>query len=264
MGRAWDEIAGGLADRWYLYAPDHRGHGRSSRPGAYSVELMRDDVLGLMDLLGLDRVSLVGHSLGGVVAHPLAEQSPDRVERLVLEEAPPPFPLGLATPQRPDGPVAFDWAARPAIVGQLNAPDPAWWAEIPQVRAPTLVIAGGVDSHLPQDICPTTGSRKWPPDPLLDAWPQSLWGTGCMPSSRPGSARRSAPFSRLHDDLRVFSAPGVGRPSRGARAIARGSWASARALVPAVGRPGPHAPHMSTPIIHQGRHTPPAARGRRR
>jgi pimeloyl-ACP methyl ester carboxylesterase len=47
--------------------------------------------------------------------------------------------------------VAFDWAARPAIVGQSNAPYPAWWAEIPQVSAPTLVIAGGVDSHLPQD-----------------------------------------------------------------------------------------------------------------
>ncbi len=47
--------------------------------------------------------------------------------------------------------MAFDWVARPAIVEQLNAPDPAWWAEIPQVDAPTLVIAGGMDSHLPQD-----------------------------------------------------------------------------------------------------------------
>jgi pimeloyl-ACP methyl ester carboxylesterase len=149
-GSTWDEIAGGLADRWQLYAPDLRGHGRSSRPGTYSFELMRDDVLGLMDALDLARVSLVGHSLGGVVAYLVAEQSPGRVERLVLEEAPPPFPLGLATPQPPGGPVAFDWAVRPPIVGQLNAPDPAWWAGIPQVSAPTLVIAGGVDSHLPQ------------------------------------------------------------------------------------------------------------------
>jgi pimeloyl-ACP methyl ester carboxylesterase len=47
--------------------------------------------------------------------------------------------------------VAFDWAAGPAIVGQLNAPDPVWWAGIPQVSAPTLVIAGGGNSHLPQD-----------------------------------------------------------------------------------------------------------------
>ncbi|WP_369679704.1 alpha/beta fold hydrolase [Streptomyces mirabilis] len=69
LGRStWDEIAGCLADRWCLYAPDLRGHGRNSRPGAYSVELMRDDVLGIMDVLGPDRVSLVGHSLGGVVA----------------------------------------------------------------------------------------------------------------------------------------------------------------------------------------------------
>ncbi|MFF4467279.1 alpha/beta fold hydrolase [Streptomyces mirabilis] len=64
---------GGLADRWYLYAPDLRGHDRSGRPGVYSFQLMREDALGLMDVLGLDRVSLVGHSLDGVVAYLLAE-----------------------------------------------------------------------------------------------------------------------------------------------------------------------------------------------
>ncbi|MFD8924311.1 alpha/beta hydrolase [Streptomyces mirabilis] len=66
-------VVGGLADRWYLYAPDLRGHDRSGRPGAYSFDLMREDALGLMDVLGLGRVSLVGHSLGGVVAYLLAE-----------------------------------------------------------------------------------------------------------------------------------------------------------------------------------------------
>lgn len=71
-----------------VYAVDLRGHGRSDRPGEYSLELMRDDVLGLLDALGLDRVDLVGHSMGGVVAHLVAQARPWQVVRLVLEDAP--------------------------------------------------------------------------------------------------------------------------------------------------------------------------------
>ncbi|MGH3304717.1 MAG: alpha/beta fold hydrolase [Streptosporangiaceae bacterium] len=38
-----------------------------------------------------------------------------------------------------------------AIVRQLNAPDPAWWDKTSEILAPTLIIAGGPDSHVPQD-----------------------------------------------------------------------------------------------------------------
>jgi len=39
----------------------------------------------------------------------------------------------------------------PAIVGQLNDPDPAWWDRLPEITAPTLLIAGGPSSHLSQE-----------------------------------------------------------------------------------------------------------------
>ena len=150
-GSTWDEVLTGFTDRWRVYTPDLRGHGHSDQPGRYSVELMRDDLLGFLDGLGLDRVTLVGHSLGGVVAYLFAAAHPDRVEALVLEETPPPIALGLTMPQRPDKPLPYDWSVRPAIIAELNAPDPSWRAAVPQIVAPTLVIAGGSTSHLPQD-----------------------------------------------------------------------------------------------------------------
>lgn len=158
-GTAWDEVAAHFAATHRVLVPDLRGHGRSPRPGTYSFELMRDDVLALIDELALKEATFIGHSLGGVVAYLLAAREPSRVARLVLEETPPPVPLGLPTPQRPSGPLGFDWAARPAIVRQLNAPDPAWQDAQRTVRAPALVIAGGPGSHLPQDEMAKVAAR---------------------------------------------------------------------------------------------------------
>src|SRR5690349_10240497 len=64
-GAGWEPVARGLADTHRVYALDLRGHGDSADPGAYSFELMRDDVRGFLDALGLDAVTLVGHSMGG-------------------------------------------------------------------------------------------------------------------------------------------------------------------------------------------------------
>jgi len=145
----WDGVGAVLGEVWRVYAPDLRGHGKSEWPGEYSLELMRDDVLALMDELGLARASFIGHSMGGAVAYLLALDHPERVSRLVLEEVPPPVPLALPVPARPEGPLAYDFDVRPAIIEQLNAPDPEWWARADDVTVPTLVISGGPASHLP-------------------------------------------------------------------------------------------------------------------
>jgi pimeloyl-ACP methyl ester carboxylesterase len=145
----WEGVAAVLSKTWRVYAPDLRGHGKSEWPGEYSLELMRDDVLALMDELGLARVSFVGHSMGGAVAYLITLDHPERVNRLVLEEAPPPLPLGLPVPARPEGPLSYDFDLRPAIIEQLNTPDPQWWTRADEVSVPTLVISGGPASHLP-------------------------------------------------------------------------------------------------------------------
>lgn len=158
-GTVWDEVAAHFADRHRVLVPDLRGHGRSPHPGTYSFELMRDDVLAFLDELALPNVTSIGHSLGGVVAYLLAARYPERVTRPVLEETPPPASLNRPVPQRPSELLTFDWQAREEIVRQLNAPDPAWRDAPSAVTAPTPVVAGGPESHLPQDEIAAMAAR---------------------------------------------------------------------------------------------------------
>ncbi|MGH3379200.1 MAG: alpha/beta fold hydrolase [Actinoallomurus sp.] len=147
----WDGVTPDFARHWRVYALDLRGHGRSDRPGDYSLELMRSDVLGFLDALALERVDLVGHSMGGVVAYLLAEAHPERVHRLVLEDVPAPRPRKPAVPVRPDGELPFDWEMVLAVRRQIDAPDPAWLEQLGEITAETLVLGGGPRSHVPQE-----------------------------------------------------------------------------------------------------------------
>jgi pimeloyl-ACP methyl ester carboxylesterase len=150
----WEETGQALGAEWRVYAVDLRGHGESDWPEEYSFELMRDDVLGFLDELDLDRVGLVGHSMGGVVAYLLAQDYPDRVERLVLEETPPPYPREPVPSVRPEGPLDYDWPVVPAIRSQVFDPNPEWADRLGEIIAPTLIVAGGPDSSLPQARIP--------------------------------------------------------------------------------------------------------------
>ncbi|MEV6608644.1 alpha/beta fold hydrolase [Kutzneria sp. NPDC051319] len=149
-GGTWSEFAARFADRWHVIAPDQRGHGRSPRADAYSFDLFADDLHGLLDQFGVERAVLVGHSMGGVAAYRYAEKRPERLAAMVLEEAPPPVPLGLRLAPRPEGELDYDWALRPRIIAELNDPDPDWPQRLAGIATPTLVVAGGEQSHLPQ------------------------------------------------------------------------------------------------------------------
>ncbi|BDT91199.1 alpha/beta hydrolase [Nocardia sputorum] len=76
-----------LAERFRCLIVDQPGFGASGRPAVYERNYLRisaDAVLGLLDDLGLDRVHLLGNSMGGAVATLLALEHPERVDRLVL------------------------------------------------------------------------------------------------------------------------------------------------------------------------------------
>ncbi|WP_405555738.1 alpha/beta fold hydrolase [Streptomyces sp. NBC_01171] len=147
----WDTVAAVLARGRRVYAVDLRGHGHSGWPGAYSLELMRADVLGFLDALGLDRIDLVGHSMGGIVAYLVASAQPGRVDRLVLEDIGAPYPRPATTPERPDGELPFDWAMVRAVRRQIDTPPPEWSAALGGITASTLILAGGPRSHIPQE-----------------------------------------------------------------------------------------------------------------
>ncbi len=81
----WERIVPELENQYRIITPDLRGHGQSSIPDEmYSMDLIAGDIIGLMDVLKLPKVSLFGHSLGGYVALAIAEKYPDRLTRLSL------------------------------------------------------------------------------------------------------------------------------------------------------------------------------------
>ena len=183
----WEPQVVLLAERLRVIRYDHRGHGASPvPPGPYEIEDLGRDVLALMDRLGVERASLGGVSLGGMVAMWLGANAPDRVERLV--------PLlhvrahaagvrvggasgqgalrGIDRGRRGRGGGALAHAAfadahaetqtwlRAMLVGN----DPVGYAEccgviermdlrdaLPSIAAPTLVVSGADDQAAPLD-----------------------------------------------------------------------------------------------------------------
>jgi pimeloyl-ACP methyl ester carboxylesterase len=81
----WDPVIEKLARHHTVIAPDLLGHGQSAKPRAdYSVGGYANGMRDLLTVLDIDKVTVVGHSLGGGVAMQFAYQFPERTERLVL------------------------------------------------------------------------------------------------------------------------------------------------------------------------------------
>src|ERR1700740_2410569 len=81
----WSTVQSKLAQRFTVIAPDLLGHGKSDKPRAdYSVAAYANGMRDLLAVLDIDRVTLVGHSLGGGVTMQFAYQYPQLVERIVL------------------------------------------------------------------------------------------------------------------------------------------------------------------------------------
>jgi pimeloyl-ACP methyl ester carboxylesterase len=81
----WREVMPALAERFTVVAPDLLGHGESAKPrGDYSLGAFASGIRDLLVTLGIERATVVGHSLGGGIALQMAYQFPERCERLVL------------------------------------------------------------------------------------------------------------------------------------------------------------------------------------
>jgi pimeloyl-ACP methyl ester carboxylesterase len=90
----------GSADNWYsisreldkeftMYLVDQRNHGDSPHSDEWNYEVMSADLLELLDEEGLDKVYLMGHSMGGKVAMTFAVNHPERVARLIVADISP-------------------------------------------------------------------------------------------------------------------------------------------------------------------------------
>lgn len=84
--RSWDAFAAAMTDRYRLLALDQRGHGESgwAGPGGYGIDVMTDDLRAFVAALGLRGFSLLGLSMGGMVAIEYAGHRPPEMAALVI------------------------------------------------------------------------------------------------------------------------------------------------------------------------------------
>lgn len=87
--RIWDEVVARLPSSWRCLRYDFAGHGLSDFAGDISIEDHAADLLALIDYTGLERVFVVGLSIGGMIAQALAAHYPARVRALCLLDTAP-------------------------------------------------------------------------------------------------------------------------------------------------------------------------------
>lgn len=172
-----------LAPKYHAISVTQRGHGDSDRPGSYTPQDFAADVDGLMEALGIERATVVGHSMGSFVAQTVAIEYPERVEKLVL--------IGSATVAGNEGvlglrdavqtltdPVPYEFAyefqastvfhpvpdafLQSAVGESLKLPAQVWKDvldgliatqnadRLDEIQAPTLVIWGEQDAIFPR------------------------------------------------------------------------------------------------------------------
>lgn len=180
----WEPQAGRLSGLARVLRYDHRGHGGSSAPaGPYSIADLGQDLVDLLDGLDMDRASVCGLSLGGMVGMWAAAHHPDRVASLVLActdaELGPPGPwLERASAVRHDGTASLgpalverwfparrrDPAVTAGVLAMLEGCDDDGYAscceaiagmdlrpDLENVRCPALVVGGAEDPVVPPE-----------------------------------------------------------------------------------------------------------------
>jgi pimeloyl-ACP methyl ester carboxylesterase len=159
-----------LAVNRQVIAVELQGHGHTADTDrAMTIDALADDVIALLDQLGVAKADVFGFSLGGLVAYAIALRAPSRVGRLIVASADPHRPPGRES--RPvDGdllPTAADFQAmRDAYVAV--APDPAHFEEFAAKNAETVHTVQGWSDELRSLRMPTLlifGDRDFSPLP---------------------------------------------------------------------------------------------------
>jgi esterase len=96
----WVSIARQLADSFEVYVVDQRNHGHSPHSDIHDYPAMREDLREFMDLQGIQKAVLIGHSMGGKTVMSFAEAWPERVQALVSVDIAPKSYRNLALASR--------------------------------------------------------------------------------------------------------------------------------------------------------------------
>lgn len=166
---AWRHVMPVLARHYWVICPDLRGCGWTDAPShGYEKEALAADVVDLIAALGLERVRLVGHSLGGLVGFLVALRHPERVDQLLA--------VGVTHP----------W--------------PTWQRVLPRAHRSWyqwLAASPGLGPWVVRN-CP--GLTRWVlrgTSPRPDAWPDDVVGAFAAPLADPSRALAVAAMYRV-------------------------------------------------------------------
>jgi pimeloyl-ACP methyl ester carboxylesterase len=87
----WTSIARKLGEHFTVYTLDLRNHGQSGHDNVMNYDVMADDLLETIEYLGIQKMHLIGHSMGGKVAMLFALKYPERLEKLIIADIGPRF-----------------------------------------------------------------------------------------------------------------------------------------------------------------------------
>lgn len=195
-GRYWTPLAERLEPDYDVIMYDARGHGLSATPeSGYAPDDHAADLIGLIRALDLGRPHVLGHSMGGSTAAPVAATAPELVSSAILEDPPwrmpaPPPPLEerrayveewrsnviankarsreerlahirAARPRWPEHDTLL-WTesagqVRPVVIDYAYAPQPDWQVLVRQITCPLLLITG--DSELDGIVTPEVAQQ---------------------------------------------------------------------------------------------------------
>jgi esterase len=188
---AWDTLSIALQSHFHVYALDQRGHGDSDPADTYNTVAGFEDLVGVVEQLGLTAFVLVGLSMGGRTAMYFASRQPEAVQKLVIIDIGPEIsPRAADVPTGPAEPDTWDsieqaaqhlhrtnpypgihyyrwvvshslrarpdgalvWAWHPSIKQRRSEPDLDWWAVVQAITPPTLVLRGEESHILDRDV----------------------------------------------------------------------------------------------------------------
>ena len=170
---AWYGWVPALARRYRVVRPDMRGFGASTpmpRDFPWTLDLLIDDFVRLIDMLGVGRFHLVGAKIGGTIARAFAARRSERVITLTVVGTPPPFREGAAE-RAPALADEFEtqgvehWARR-TMAGRLGSDFPAegveWWIKLmgrtavsTQIGFMKTIACADIRADVPKIACPT-------------------------------------------------------------------------------------------------------------
>jgi pimeloyl-ACP methyl ester carboxylesterase len=170
---AWYGWVPHLAPRYRVVRPDMRGFGASTpmpRDFPWTLDVVIDDFIRLMDMLEINRFHLVGAKIGGTIARAFAARRPGRVTSLTVVGTPPPIREGAAE-RAPELADEFEtqgvehWARR-TMAGRLGSEFPPegveWWIKFmgrtavsTQIGFMKTIACADIRADLPKIQCPT-------------------------------------------------------------------------------------------------------------